>query len=197
MSEPQTNLFSNKGNFNLRHNPHHKPATTHIPPTSSKDNNSSEDKDPTVPETNDLTTHTTPQLLTDEIPSREVTNLMKIYQDEEKKFGGELYNTLGAKLQVFRDCCNKVGLMRHQYHHAFSVMLKGRAATFYYDYIAGKRHNFDTMLRLTRTHFKTDENRQLYISEWRDTTFHRVISSNPTKSRLECLQLLFDKLQMI
>jgi hypothetical protein len=49
--------------------------------------------------------------------------------------------------------------MRHQYYHAFSVMLKGRAATFYYDYIADKRHDFDTMLQLTRTYFKTDENR--------------------------------------
>jgi hypothetical protein len=59
MSKPQTNLFSNEGNFNSRHNPHHKPAIIHIPPTSFKDNNSSEDKDLTVPETNDLTTYTT------------------------------------------------------------------------------------------------------------------------------------------
>jgi hypothetical protein len=73
-------------------------------------------------------------------------------------------------------------------------MLKGHAATFYYDYIAGKRHDFDTMLQLTRTYFETDENRQLYMFEWRDTTFHRVISSNLTKSCVECLQLLFDTL---
>jgi hypothetical protein len=159
MSEPQTNLFSNEGNFNSKRNPHRKHTTTHIPPTPSKDNNSSRDKDLTVLKTDDL------QPLANEIPSREVTNLMKIYQDEEKKFGGELYDTLGAKLQVFQDCCNKVGIIRHQYHHAFSVMLKGRAATFYYDYIAGKRHDFDTMLQLTRTHFETDENRQLYMSE--------------------------------
>ena len=104
---------------------------------------------------------------------------------------------LGTKLQVFQDCCNKVGIQRHQYHHAFSVMLKGRAATFYYDHIAGKRYDFDTMLRLTRTHFETDENQELYMSEWRETTFQRVINSNPTKSRLECLQLLFDKLQKV
>lgn len=84
---------------------------------------------------------------------------------------------LGAKLQVFQDCCNKVGIQRRQYHHAFSVMLK----------IAGKRYDFDTMLRLTRTHFETDENRQFYMSEWRETTFQRVINSNPTKSRLEFL----------
>jgi hypothetical protein len=66
-------------------------------------------------------------------------------------------------------------------------MLKGRAATFYYDYMAGKRYDFDTMLSLTKAHFKTDENRQLYMSEWRETTFQRVITANPTNTRLECL----------
>jgi hypothetical protein len=150
-------LFSNKGNFNSKRNPHRKPTTTHIPPTAPENSNNNRDKDLTVLKTDDL------QSLANKIPSREVTNLMKIYQDKKKKFGEELYNTLGTKLQVFQDCCNKVGIMRHQYHHAFSVMLKGRAATFYYDYIAGKRHDFDTMLQLTRTHFETDENRQLYM----------------------------------
>ena len=53
---------------------------------------------------------------------------------------------LGAKLQVFYDCCNKVGIQRHQYYYAFSVILKGRAATFYYDYIAGKNYSFNAML---------------------------------------------------
>ena len=96
---------------------------------------------------------------------------MKVYLDEEKKFGGELYDMLGAKLQVFYDCCNKVGIQCHQYHHAFSIMLKGRAATFYYDHIAGKNYSFNAMLQLTRAHFKTDENRQLYMSEWRETIF--------------------------
>jgi hypothetical protein len=91
---------------------------------------------------------------------------MKIYQNKEKKFKEKLYNTLGTKLQVFQDCCTKVRIMRHQYYHAFSVMLKRRAATFYYDYIAGKRHDFNTMLQLTRTYFKTDKNQQLYMFKW-------------------------------
>ena len=50
-------------------------------------------------------------------------------------------------------------------------MLKGRAATFYYDYIIGKRYNFNTMLNLTKAYFRINENRQLYILEWRETIF--------------------------
>lgn len=66
---------------------------------------------------------------------------------------------LRAKLQVFQDCCNKVEIQYYQYYYTFSVMLKGHTATFYYDYIIGKRYNFNTILNLTKAYFKIDENR--------------------------------------
>ena len=129
--------------------------------------------------------------------ARQLTDLMKIYNHDDKKFGGEMYDTLQTKLQIFYDCCNKVGLQRSDYENAYSVMLKGRAATFYYDKLSGRGYDFDTMLAHTRTHFETEENRQLYMSEWRETTLPRVIAENPTKTRLECLEAMFDKLQKI
>ncbi|PVH68828.1 hypothetical protein DL98DRAFT_440303, partial [Cadophora sp. DSE1049] len=52
---------------------------------------------------------------------------MKVYSHDNKKYGGELYDILDVKLQIFYDCCAKVGLEEEQYHRAFSVMLKGRA----------------------------------------------------------------------
>ena len=127
-NKPETNLFSNEGNFNSKRNPNRKCNTTHLPPIPPGGNDGGRkggDLDiPTIP--------IIPQLPTDQIPSRKVTNLMKIYQEEETE-------------------------------------------TFYYN--TGKRYDFDTMLRLTRTHFETDENRQLYMSEWRETTFQRAINS--------------------
>ena len=71
---------------------------------------------------------------------------MKVYLDKEKKFKGELYNILRAKLQVFYNCCNKVKIQRYQYHYTFSVILKGQAVIFYYNYITGKNYNFNIML---------------------------------------------------
>ena len=53
------------------------------------------------------------------------------------------------------------------------------------------------MLRMMRAHFETDENRQFYLSEWRETRLQRIIDANPTVSRTDCLQMLFDKLQEI
>ena len=126
-----------------------------------------------------------------------LTELTKLYSDQEKKFGGELYDILNSKLRIFYDCCQKVGLEPDQYHNAYSVMLKGRASTFYYDRLAGKGYEFNRMIYETRCHFETEENKQQYMSEWRETTFPRIIATNPDVSRLDCLQKLFDRLQTI
>ena len=76
-------------------------------------------------------------------------------------------------------------------------MLKDRASTYYYSKIAGKSLDFGTMTSMVRIHFETEENRQKYLSEWRETTLQRTIAANLSKSRVECLQLLLDKLQKI
>jgi len=66
-------------------------------------------------------------------------------------------------------------------------MLKGRASTFYYNYLAGKGYDFNRIIYKIRYHFKTEENKQQYILEWRETTFLRIITINPDASQLDCL----------
>jgi len=126
-----------------------------------------------------------------------LTDLMKIYNNDDKKYGGEEYDILDVKLQVFYDCCSKIGLPVTQYYSAFSIMLKGRASNFYYDKLSGRSYDFQTMINLTKAHFETEENHQKYLSEWRETTLLRTISENPDKSRLECFELTVDKLQKV
>jgi hypothetical protein len=76
-------------------------------------------------------------------------------------------------------------------------MLKDRASDFYYDSIIGKTTDFDTMVVMTRTHFKTKENRQMYLTEWKETILTKITASNPAKSKMECLQLLITKLRKV
>jgi hypothetical protein len=91
----------------------------------------------------------------------------------------------------------KVGLPEAQYHDAFSIMLKDRAAHFYYDKLSGRSYDFLTMINIMKAYFETEENRQFYMSEWRETTLTFVVMKNPTKSKLECLQIMIDKLEKI
>jgi hypothetical protein len=66
---------------------------------------------------------------------------------------------------VFYDNCRKVGLKENQYQDAYSAMLKGNASDFYYDSIIGKTTDFETMIAITKAHFETKENRQMYLTE--------------------------------
>lgn len=127
--------------------------------------------------------------------ARLIADLIKVYNSEEKKYGGDQYDILDTKLQIFYDYCTKIGIDKSQFHTAFSVMLKKRAAEFYYDKISGRSYDFKRMLGMTRAHFETEENRQKYLSEWRETTLASVINKNPDKTRLERLETVFDALR--
>jgi hypothetical protein len=76
-------------------------------------------------------------------------------------------------------------------------MLKDSASDYYYDSIIGKTTDFHTMIAMTKAHFETEENRQMYLTEWRETTLIKITASNPAKSKMECLQLLIAKLRKI
>ena len=63
-------------------------------------------------------------------------------------------------------------------------MFKGRASTFYYNRLVGKGYEFNRIIYKIRCHFKTEENKQQYILEWRETTFLRIITINLDISQL-------------
>ncbi|KAI0994048.1 hypothetical protein K3495_g14135, partial [Podosphaera aphanis] len=113
--------------------------------------------------------------------SKQLTDLAKLYFDNESKYSGELYDILDSKIAIFFDYCGKVGLHKEQYHNAFSSMLRDRARQFYYDQLANKGYNFDQMIALTKAHFETEENKQEY----------------PEKKISECFSMMVDKLQKI
>jgi hypothetical protein len=130
-------------------------------------------------------------------PAKLLTELLKIYNSGTAKYSGEEYDILDQKLQVFYDCCTKIGLSQEHYCTAYSAMLTGRASDFYYDKLSGRSYDFGTMVRLTREHFETEENRQKYLSEWKETNLNRTIMDNPDNSRLDCFQTMVDKLRQI
>jgi len=93
-----------------------------------------------------------------------ITDLAKIY-NEDMKYSGELYDVINSKLQIFYDYYHKINLPKECHDKAFSIMLKGRASSFYYDKITRRNYDFSTIVTIVRAHFETEENRQLYMSE--------------------------------
>jgi hypothetical protein len=84
---------------------------------------------------------------------------MKIYNNDKKKFIGEIYDILNIKLRVFYNCYIKVGLLDIQYYNAFLVMLKERAAIFYYNNLSNKGYGFKNIIIKTKIYFEIEENR--------------------------------------
>jgi hypothetical protein len=82
---------------------------------------------------------------------------MKTYNDNDK-YGGELYDIIDVKLQVFYDYYNKVGLPEDQFQKAFSVMLKDCVRSFYFSRITGRPYDFIIMVVIVKEHFETEEN---------------------------------------
>jgi hypothetical protein len=84
---------------------------------------------------------------------------MKIYNNDKKKFIGEMYDILNIKLRVFYNYCAKVGLLDTQYYNVFLIMLKGRVTTFYYNNLSSKDYSFKNMILKIKIHFEIEENR--------------------------------------
>ncbi|KAI6251434.1 hypothetical protein HI914_00976 [Erysiphe necator] len=79
--------------------------------------------------------------------SNNLTNLTNIYIDDSKKYG-EAHDVLSSKLNIFYDYCDKLGILDAQFNSAFSTMLKGRAAKFYYNRKIGHDYDFPRMVEL-------------------------------------------------
>ncbi|MDB5910367.1 MAG: polyprotein [Massilia sp.] len=130
---------------------------------------------------------------------KQITDLAKLYTSDDMKFGGEMYDVLDTKLVIFRDCCHRVGIQQWQAGGAFPTMLRGRALQFYYDRLCDtdSPRDLPTMVRMMKTHFESEESKQMYLSQWRETTLIQTIEQNPGKPKTEALEILLDKLTKI
>jgi hypothetical protein len=45
-----------------------------------------------------------------DMPTKLIIDLVKLYNDNNDKYGGELYDILDVKLQIFYECYNTIGL---------------------------------------------------------------------------------------
>jgi hypothetical protein len=58
------------------------------------------------------------------------------------------------KLRLFRDICNKIGLLRNQYKDAYSSILKSKAFEYYTTKITSINLDFETIIKMTCIYFE-------------------------------------------
>jgi hypothetical protein len=87
-----------------------------------------------------------------------LTDLAKLYVDDDLKFGGEFYDVFNQKIKVYKNLCRMAGISAKGYHEVYSIMLKGKARDFYYYYIDSQGLIFLEMVARIHTYFYTPEN---------------------------------------
>ncbi|KAK4216832.1 hypothetical protein QBC37DRAFT_397190, partial [Rhypophila decipiens] len=128
---------------------------------------------------------------------KQILDFEKLYStNNDNKFGGGFYDVLDTKVQIFKDYIERLSIPKGCAATLFPTMLKEKAKEFYYNtlFTPVQKKDFPYLVEAIKGHFDTEEARQFYLAEWRSTTLSKFVVDNPGKTKLECLDLMFDKL---
>ena len=64
--------------------------------------------------------------------NKELITLIKLYIDEEMKYGGNSIKSLNYKFIIFLNLCIRVEISQQTVHIAFSIILKSMTLDYYY-----------------------------------------------------------------
>lgn len=116
-----------------------------------------------------------------------LTNLSRLYKDEEKFAGTE--DTIDYNITIFRVLCRNCQIGPNTYHLAISHMLTGDAKVFYYNEIAGKRLMFNEQIALLRLEYETPEREEGLNDRWHNTSLVDEMAKHPDMNIRECFDL--------
>jgi hypothetical protein len=80
--------------------------------------------------------------------------IIKVYNNDSKKYSREKYEVHSIKLRLFQDICNRIRLLRNQYKNTYSLILKSKVLEYYTTKIVGINLDFETMIKITYAYFK-------------------------------------------
>jgi hypothetical protein len=140
----------------------------------------------------EVTTDPSPQAKDRSGPSKQVSEIIKVYADDDKYDGRN--GSLDFKLIIFRDICRRVELPQEALMLAFPAMLKGLPRRQYYSKQLSNR-TFNEACTHLRNYFEGPSFQRRNHAIWNSTTLATITAANPAKSTYENVQLLIDKLQ--
>ena len=124
---------------------------------------------------------------------KELANMAKMYNEEQKYSGTGGGETLVQELNIFYNTCWRVGIQPDGYSFAFPTMLKGMALDFYFNNNLAHLP-FDSACNQVREFFEGPVFEQQNLAEWNSLSLKGIILTNQEKSTSECLRLLLNKL---
>ena len=80
--------------------------------------------------------------------------IMKVYNNNSKKYSRKKYKIYSMKLRLFRDIYNKIGLLRNQYKNTYSLILKNKALEYYTTKITSINLDFEIIIKITYVYFE-------------------------------------------
>ena len=127
---------------------------------------------------------------------REIGNLAKMYQDENKYSGSS--DSFKYKVVIFHECCARVSIPDEAKAKAFPTMLKDMALDYFYSTLfPNKNLGFHQMCEGMYEYFEGKQHTQDSLARWNALTLPSVISKNEDKPIEECFQILLKELRQL
>lgn len=120
---------------------------------------------------------------------KEVQALANMYLESDK-YTGDDRDSFDYKYTIFLDYVGKACVPRQGLETAFSSMLTGLAKDFYYKNLYRHGLSLEHMINAIKQRFETEERGRSLVREWERKTLKDIIDENPTKTMLQCLDIL-------
>ncbi|POS85838.1 hypothetical protein EPUL_005225 [Erysiphe pulchra] len=122
---------------------------------------------------------------------RDIANLAKCYT-EDLKYSGVSDDNFEDKIDIFMEMCNRFGMAHVSLVFAFPTMLKAMALSFYFNRCRGK--SISELCQAMKDNFEGLEYQRYNLQKWNNITFQFIINQNSTKSGMELITILINKL---
>lgn len=127
--------------------------------------------------------------------SREISNLAKMYTDEDR-YSGQPDDSFDYKFGVFTHNCEKAAIPQEARGLAFDTMLTGLAKDYYFKVCRQQPNSKDLgqLCQAIRRRFETSERGRLNLLRWESLTLNEIVTQNEGKSTAQCLDILIKEM---
>ena len=127
--------------------------------------------------------------------SRSLQNLSRSYTGEIKY--ADMDDSLDHQISISYELYSRNRITQDYHIKAFSTILKGIAADFYYSNLSRLPPSFECLYQIVKTNFKGEEYHQRTLNKWNSLTLQNLIQQNPQHDTITCMEMLAQSLRTL